>query len=71
MRPIISRSFIKKSFSNRSFFKVTAFLLAAGALPALLRCRVSCEPALDARCADRDGPSYATARGKCEELNPS
>jgi tripartite-type tricarboxylate transporter receptor subunit TctC len=34
MRPIISRSFIKKSFSNRSFFKVTAFLLAAGALPA-------------------------------------
>src|SRR3984893_13448202 len=37
MGPIISRSFIKKSFSNRCFFKVTAFLLAAGALPATAR----------------------------------
>src|SRR5580692_2857418 len=34
MRPIISRSFITNSFSNKFLIRVTAFLLAAGALPA-------------------------------------
>jgi tripartite-type tricarboxylate transporter receptor subunit TctC len=37
MHPIIFRLFIKKFFSYNSFIKVTAFLLAAGALPAMTR----------------------------------
>ena len=37
MRRIISRSFIHKSFIGKSFIKVTAFLLAVGALSATAR----------------------------------